>query len=72
MSDVISVRVPRELKEKMRRYRVDWGEEVRRFLEGRVSALELLELLDDIERRCRRRRVRVDSAKLIREAREER
>ncbi len=70
MSDIVSVRVPRELKEKMRRYRIDWGEEIRKFLEERVRVLEFLETLDDIENKARKRRTRVDSVKLIREARE--
>ena len=66
----MSVRVPRELKEKMRRYRIDWSEEIRKFLEERVRVLEFLETLDDIENKARKRRTRVDSVKLIREARE--
>jgi len=72
MSDVISVRVPKELKERMKKYRVDWGEEVRRFLEERVRVLEFLEILDNIEKRAKKRRTRVDSAELIREMREKR
>ncbi len=72
MSDIVSVRVPRELKEKMRRYRIDWSEEIRKFLEERVRVLKFLETLDDIENKARKRRTRVDSVKLIREAREKR
>ena len=72
MSDVISVRIPRELKEKMRKYSVDWSKEIREFLEERIRALEFIEMLDGIEERARKRRTRVDSARLIREAREER
>ena len=72
MSDVVSIRVPKELKEKMRKYRIDWSREIREFIEERIRTLELLELLESIEERAKRRRTRVDSAKLIREAREER
>ena len=71
VSDVVSIRVPRELKEKMRRYRVDWSKEIREFIEERIRVLEFLEILDDIERKAERRRTRVDSVELIREAREE-
>jgi len=71
VSDVVSVRVSRKLKEKMRRYRVDWSEEIRRFLEERVRVLELLEVLDSIEEKAEKRRTRVDSVKLIGETREE-
>ena len=45
LSDILSVRVSRELKEKMRRYRIDWSEEIRKFLEERVRILEFLETL---------------------------
>lgn len=69
MSDIISLKVPKELKEKMKRYRIDWSEEIRKFLEERVRVLELLETLDDIENKARKRRTRVDSVKLIRDAR---
>ena len=72
LSDVVSVRVPRELKEKMRKYSIDWSSEIRRFIEERVRALELLEVIEHIERRARSRRVRVDSVNLIREERERR
>ncbi|MCE4614423.1 MAG: hypothetical protein F7B60_02685 [Desulfurococcales archaeon] len=72
MSDVISVRVSKELKEKMKKYPVDWSGEVRRFLEDRVKVLEFLETLDNIEKKAGKRRTRVDSVDLIRESREER
>ena len=71
MSDVVSVRVPKELKGKMKKYHVDWSREVRRFLEERVRILEFLEILDNIEKKAGKRKTRVDSAKLIRETREE-
>lgn len=70
MSDVVSVRVPKELKEKMKKYHVDWSSEIRRFIEERIKTLEFLEVLDKIEERVKKRKTRVDSAELIREERE--
>ncbi len=70
-SDVILVRVPKELKEKMRRYGIDWSKEISKFLEERIRALELLEVLNSIEEKAKNRRTRVNSTKIIREAREE-
>ncbi len=72
MSDVISVRVSRELKEKMKKYRVNWSSEIRRFIEERIKTLEFLDLLDSIEEKARRRRTMIDSTVLIREERENR
>jgi len=70
MSSTFTVRIPRELKEKMKELPVEWSEEVRRFIEERVKHLELIRTIEDIELRAERRRLRVDSTKLIREDRE--
>ncbi|BES82195.1 CopG family transcriptional regulator [Pyrodictium abyssi] len=70
-SDVVSVRVPKELKEKMRKYDIDWAEEIRKFLEKRVKSLEALEVLEAVGARAQKRRTRFDSARVIREARDE-
>ena len=72
LSDVVSVRIQRELKEKMRKYRVDWSKEVRQFIEERIRVLEFLEAIEAIEKKTAGRRTRVDSVKLIREERERR
>ncbi|NJE10265.1 hypothetical protein [Thermococcus sp. MAR1] len=37
---VISVRVPDELKEKMKKYDINWSEEIRRFIALRISKEE--------------------------------
>ena len=70
MSSTFTVRIPRELKEKMKKLPVEWSEEVRRFIEEKVKRLELMGAIEEIELRAEKRRLRVDSAKLIREDRE--
>jgi len=37
---VISIRVPDELKEKMKKYDINWSEEIRRFIALRISREE--------------------------------
>ncbi|ADM27650.1 conserved hypothetical protein [Ignisphaera aggregans DSM 17230] len=69
MSVTLTVRIPRELKEKMSRFSINWSEEIRRFLEKKVAQLEALQLLDEIEKSAVNRRVRFDSTKLVREDR---
>jgi predicted DNA-binding protein len=71
MSDVVSVRVPKELKKKMKKFNIDWSSEIRRFIEERVKELELLELIDEVEEKAKKRKTRVDFVKLIKESREE-
>ncbi|MFP3951862.1 MAG: hypothetical protein ACLFVP_06990 [Candidatus Bathyarchaeia archaeon] len=65
-----SVRVPEELKEKMREADVVWSEEVRGFIEDRIRCLELSQTLDEVSQRAREREVKLDSTELIREDRE--
>jgi len=72
MSVTLTVRIPRELKERMSKFNIDWGEEIRRFLEERVAQLEALQLLDEIEKMASNRRAVSDSVKIIREDRSSR
>ncbi|ABL78734.1 type II toxin-antitoxin system VapB family antitoxin [Thermofilum pendens] len=48
----VSFRIPGELKRRMDELggRVDWGEEVRRFLERRVEELEQAKAVEDLEK----------------------
>ncbi len=52
MSVVISVRIPRKLKEEMDRLstEVNWSEEIRRFLEARVEELKRVKVLREVRR----------------------
>jgi hypothetical protein len=70
VSPAINVRIPRELKKRMEENPVDWGCEVRCFLEARVRQIELLKSLEEIGGRAEKREVTVDSVALIREDRE--
>ena len=71
MSSTFTIRIPRELKERMKKLSVKWSEEIRLFIEERVKHLELIRTIEDIELRAERRRLRVDSTRLIREDREQ-
>jgi hypothetical protein len=70
MSSTFTVRIPKELKEKMQKLPVEWGEEVRNFIESRVRQLELAEKIKSIGEKAERRKVKIDSTSLIREDRE--
>jgi hypothetical protein len=70
MSTTITIRIPRELKEKMKENPQEWSKEVRSFIEERVRNLELEKTLEEIGSRAEKRRVKVDSTILIREDRE--
>jgi hypothetical protein len=70
MSETFSVRIPRELKEKIEANPADWSQEVRTFLAERVKQLELLKTLQELDSQPDRRKTKIDSTTLIREDRE--
>ena len=70
MSSTFTVRIPQELKEKMKELPAEWSEEVRNFIEERVKHLELTKTIKEIEMRAKKRQLTVDSTTLIREDRE--
>ncbi|MEM1717849.1 MAG: antitoxin [Thermosphaera sp.] len=67
-SETFSVRIPKKLKEDMKKLPVNWQEEVRSFIECRVRA-EKARLLVEGVKPLRDRTKRVGSAELIREDR---
>jgi len=70
MSSTFTVRIPQELKEKMKELPAEWSEEVRNFIEERVKHLELIKTIEEIEMKAKKRQLTVDSTTLIREDRE--
>ena len=50
MSEVVSFKVPREIKEKMRKYskRVKWSEELRNYVIERIKRMEAEENLEKV------------------------
>ena len=70
MSSTYTIRIPEELKEKMRQTDLVWSEEIRSFIEQRINSLRLIEVLDDVGERSEERVLSTDSTILIRENRE--
>lgn len=70
MSTTFSIRIPRELKEKIEQNPADWSQEVRDFLAERIKQIELMKTLQEIESRAEKRKTKIDSTTLIREDRE--
>jgi hypothetical protein len=52
VSDVLSVRIPRDVKRKMELFKdvVDWNEEIRRFLESRVDELYRVRVVGEVRK----------------------
>jgi hypothetical protein len=70
MSSTYTIRIPRDLKEKMDKNPEEWSVEIRNFLEERVKQIELLKTIRQIESRAEKRKTEADSTILIREDRE--
>jgi len=70
MSTTITIRIPKELKDKMDKNPAQWSQEVRTFLEERVKQIELIKTIQQIELRAEERKTKADSTILIREDRE--
>ena len=70
MSSTYTIRIPRDLKEKMEKNPQQWSLEIRNFLEQRVKQVELMKTIKQIESRAEKRNTKSDSTLLIREDRE--
>lgn len=70
MSSTYTIRIPREIKDRMRKINVEWSEEVRGFIEERVKHLELVKAIEEAGSRAEKRKAKVDSTILIRKDRE--
>ena len=70
MSSTYTIRIPRDLKEKMEKNPEEWSREIRNFLEERVKQIELMKTIQQIESRAEGRKTKTDSTILIREDRE--
>jgi len=71
MSSTYTIRIPRDLKEKMEKNpEEEWSREIRNFLEEKVKQIELVKTIQQIETRAENRKTKTDSTILIRENRE--
>lgn len=71
MSSVYSVRVSKKLKEEIERLdKVDWQNETRSFLEGRVRKERINRQIEEARRNKKRMKITLNVAQLIREDRE--
>jgi hypothetical protein len=71
MSSTYTIRIPRDLKEKMEKNPQEaWSVEIRNFLEEKVKQVELAKTIQQIESRAEKRNTKTDSTRLIREDRE--
>ncbi len=72
MQEVISIRVPEELKKKMKKYNVNWKEYLIEAIEEKLRQLESEEVLKEIEKMNEKlAKTDIPSWKLIREDRDD-
>ena len=72
MSSLITIRISEELQVEMKKYKVNWSDKVRTYLESQIKQMELLQFLKKNSNSMKRSRVHADSAAMIRADRESR
>ncbi len=69
VNEVVSIRIPKELKKKMKEIKINWSEEIRAFIEEKVREYTRIKKLNEIDemlsristrKRCAARYVRED------------
>ncbi len=69
MSGLISIRIPEELQMQMKKYKINWSERVRDYLEAQIKQQELLLFLKKREEMMKHEKMHADSTPMIREDR---
>ena len=72
MSSLITIRISEDLQVEMKKYKVNWSDKIRTYLESQIKQMELLQFLKKNANRMKRSRIHVDSAEMIRADRESR
>ncbi len=49
MMDIVSFRVPKELKKSMKEVKINWSEEIRKFIEAKVKEYKKVKALEKID-----------------------
>jgi len=71
MSSTFSIRIPKKLKEEMKKYsKVDWANEIRKYIQKKIRELKLEEILTKAKSLRQQMKVEVNHVELIREDRE--
>jgi hypothetical protein len=71
-NSVMTIRISKEVQAKMKKYKGNWSQEVRDYIESRIKARELEEVLAKIGKANKHRRITPNSTQLIREDRDSR
>jgi hypothetical protein len=72
MSEILTLRVSSETKRLMEEMGLNWSEELRKYIEGRIKSFRLHGLLPEIFKNADKIKVKGDSTLLIREGRDTR
>jgi len=70
VSEIVTVRVSKDLRKRMKQIDIEWSEEIRRFIETRTRQYELLKIIKEVTNDPRRPTSPLDSTQLIREDRD--
>ncbi|MGI0134491.1 MAG: hypothetical protein ACREBW_05995 [Candidatus Micrarchaeaceae archaeon] len=72
MSGLITIRIPEALQAQMKKYKINWSDKIRMYLEAQVRQLELSNFLSRNSSAMKHAKMHADSTPLIKEDRETR
>jgi len=72
MEETLTIRLTSETKEEMSDYKLNWSEDIRNYIEGKLKKLKLLKTLEKMKANAKSMKVKVDSTGIIREYRDAR
>ena len=70
VSGLITVRIPEDLQVQMKKYKVNWSDRIRVYIEAQVKQFELLGFLKNKAESMKRGKMHADSTAMIREDRD--
>lgn len=69
VSEIITIRVSKEIKDLMKESKINWSQEIRNYIEGRAKSFRLHKLMKKIHKDAQKIKIKGDSTVLIREDR---
>lgn len=69
MSEVITIRVSKEIRELMKESKTNWSDDIRNYIIGRAKSLKLHKMLGRVRESAKKIKIKGDSTMLIKEER---
>lgn len=72
MEELVTIRLSKETKREMGKYKINWSDDLRKYIDAKLKKLKLLKTLEKMKTNAKSMKVKVDSTTIIREYRDAR